>query len=148
MVEIAPDLGEAIQAAQRKGPAIRRTVYQYPPNLLTTQGVLALARHGVSYQLPRREAVFVRALDFMRAEGKEAFGGALLISDRAAARKTAAEQTFSVPNADAKVWELSARERQIIEELNPKDNERPCAAPSRCDTGAFSVGSADFLQTF
>ena len=164
VVEIAPDLGEAIQAAQRKGPAIRRTVYQYPPNLLTTQGVLALARHGVSYPLPRREAVFVRALDSMRAEGKEAFGGALLISDRAAARKTAAEQTFSVPNADArktaaeqtfsvpnaaaKVWELSARERQIIEELNPKDNERPCAAPSRCDTGAFSVGSADFLQTF
>ena len=148
VVEIAPDLGEAIRAAQRKGPAIRRTVYQYPPNLLTTQGVLALARHGVSYQLPRREAVFVRALDSMRAEGKEAFGGALLISDRAAARKTAAEQTFSVPNADAKVWELSARERQIIEELNPKDNERPCAPPSRCDTGAFSVGSADFLQTF
>ena len=68
--------------------------------------------HSHVEKLPRREAVFVRALDSMRAEGKEAFGGALLISDRAAARKTAAEQTFSVPNADAKVWELSAREPQ------------------------------------
>ena len=148
VVEIAPALGEAIKAAQRKGPSLRRTVYQYPPNLLTTQGVLALARHGVPYQLPRREAVFVRALDAMRAEKKEAFGGALLISDRAAARKTAAEQTFSTPDAAAKAWELSARERQIIDELNHTNNESPCAPPDRCDTGAFCVGSADFLQTF
>lgn len=148
VVEIVPDLGEAIKAAQRKGPGIRRTAYQYPPNLLTTQGVLALARHGVPYELPRREAVFVRGLDSMRAEGKEAFGGALLISDRAAARKTAAEKTFANPDTAAKIWELSARERQIVKELNPKDNESPCAPPSRCDTGAFSVGSADFLQTF
>lgn len=148
VVEIAPALGEAIKAAQRKGPSLRRTVYQYPPNLLTTQGVLALARHGVPYQLPRREAVFVRALDAMRAEKKEAFGGALLISDQAAARKAAAEQTFSTPDATAKVWELSARERQIIEKLNSQSTKSPCAPPDRCDTGAFSVGSADFLQTF
>lgn len=148
VVEIAPALGEAIKAAQRKGPSLRRTVYQYPPNLLTTQGVLALARHGVPYELPRREAVFVRALDAMRAEGKEAFGGALLISDQAAARKMAAEQTFSTPDAAAKIWELSARERDIIQTLNSQSKQSPCAPPDRCDTGAFCVGSADFLQTF
>lgn len=96
-VEITPDLGDAIKAAQCKGRTIKRTVYQYPPNLLTTQGALALARHGVPYALPRREAVFIRALDAMRAEKKEAFGGALLISD-AAARKAAAEQ--AVPHPD------------------------------------------------
>ena len=128
-VEIAPDLGAAIKAAQRKGPSIRRAVYQYPANLMTTQAALALARSGVPYALPRREAVFVRSLDAMRAEGKEAFGGALLLSDAAAARKADAEQ--AVPHADAptRVWELSERERRIIEELNNKDNERPCAAP-------------------
>ena len=129
VVEIVPALGEAIKAAQRKGPGIRRTVYQYPPNLLTTQGVLALARHGVLYELPRREAVFVRGLDAMRAEKKEAFGGALLISDRAAARKTAAEKTFANPDTATKIWDLSARERQIVKELNSKDKESPCAAP-------------------
>ena len=129
VVEIAPTLGEAIKAAQRKGPSLRRTVYQYPPNLLTTQGVLALARHGVPYQLPRREAVFVRALDAMRAEKKEAFGGALLISDAAAACKATAEQTIPHPDTPTRVWTLSDRERQIIAELNHKDNESPCAAP-------------------
>lgn len=128
-VEITPDLGEAIKVAQQKGRTIKRTVYQYPPNLLTTQGVLALARNGVPYVLPRREAVFIRALDAMRAEKKEAFGGALLISDRAAARKTAAEKTFANPDTATKIWDLSARERQIVKELNSKDNERPCAAP-------------------
>ena len=128
-VEITPDLGEAIKAAQQKGRTIKRTVYQYPANLLTTQGVLALARNGVSYELPRREAVFIRALDAMRAEKKEAFGGALLISDAAAARKATAEQAVPHPDTPTRVWELSDRERQIVAELNHKDNERPCAAP-------------------
>ena len=129
VVEIAPALGKAIQAAQRKGPGLRRTVYQYPANLLTTQGVLALARNGVPYVLPRREAVFIRALDAMRAEKKEAFGGALLISDDAAARKAAAEQTFVRDELPTKVWHLSEREQGIIQELNKRYDQSPCAAP-------------------
>ena len=129
LVEIAPDLGEAIKVAQQKGRTIKRTVYQYPPNLLTTQGVLALARNGVPYVLPRREAVFIRALDAMRAEKKEAFGGALLISDAAAARKAAAEQTFVRDELPTKVWHLSEREQGIIQELNKRYDQSPCAAP-------------------
>ena len=128
-VEIVPDLGDAIKAAQCKGRTIKRTVYQYPANLLTTQGVLALARNGVSYELPRREAVFIRALDAMRAEKKEAFGGALLISDAAAARKAAAEQTFVRDELPTKVWHLSEREQGIIQELNKRYDQSPCAAP-------------------
>ena len=115
-----PDLGEAIKTAQRKGRTIKRTIYQYPPNLLTTQGVLALARHGVPYALPRREAVFIRALDEMKAEGKEAFGGALLISDAAASRKAVAEQTIPHSDTPTRVWSLSEREMKIVEELNRK----------------------------
>lgn len=129
VVEIAPDLGEAIKTAQRNGRTIKRTIYQYPPNLLTTQSALALARHGVPYALPRREAVFIRALDAMRAEKKEAFGGALLISDAAAARKAAAERTFARNELPTKVWHLSAREKEIIQELNKRDDQSPCAAP-------------------
>ena len=136
-VEIVPDLGEAIKAAQRKGRTIKRTAYQYPPNLLTTQGVLSLARHGVPFSVKREEAVFVRGLDAMKAEGKKAFGGALLISDHAAERKEAAERTLARPGADLKVWQLSDRERKIIEELNTRNDESPCAALSMCGTGAF-----------
>ena len=57
-------------------------------------------------------------------------------------------ETFSTPDTAAKIWELSARERDIIQTLNSQNDERPCAPPDRCDTGAFCVGSADFLQTF
>ena len=120
VVEIAPDLGKAVKDAQRRGRTIKQTVYQYPPNLLTTQGVLALARHGVPYALPRREAVFIRALDEMKAEGKEAFGGALLISDAAASRKAVAEQTIPHSDTPTRVWSLSEREMKIVEELNRK----------------------------
>lgn len=79
-----------------------------------------MARHGVPYALPRQEAVFVRTLDEMKAEGKEAFGGALLISDAAAARKTDAEQAVPHPDTPTRVWTLSDREMKIIEELNRK----------------------------
>lgn len=129
VVEIAPDLGEAIKAAQRKGPSIRRVAYQYPANLMTTQAALALARNGIPYALPRREAVFIRALDAMRADGKGAFGGALLISDHAAARKATAEHAVPHTDTPTRVWELSDREKAIIKELNHNDDERPCAAP-------------------
>ncbi len=120
VVEIAPDLGKAVKDAQHRGRTIKQTVYQYPPNLLTTQGVLALARHGVPYALPRQEAVFVRTLDEMKAEGKEAFGGALLISDAAASRKAVAEQTIPHSDTPTRVWSLSEREMKIVEELNRK----------------------------
>ena len=93
--------------------------------------MLALARHCVPYELPRREAVFVRALDAMRAEGKEAFGGALLISDRAAAQKTDVEQTFATTDATAKIWTLSERERKIIENLNQQNDESPAVSPQQ-----------------
>ena len=91
--------------------------------------MLALARNGVPYVLPRREAVFIRALDAMRAEKKEAFGGALLISDAAAARKVTAEQTFARDELPTKVWHLSEREQAIIQELNKRDDQSPCVAP-------------------
>lgn len=44
-------------------------------------------------------------------------------------KKTTDEQTIPHPDTPTRVWELSDRERQIVAELNHKDNERPCAAP-------------------
>ena len=46
-----------------------------------------------------------------------------------ATRKTTAEQTFSTPDAAAKIWELSAREQDITQTLNSQSNQSPCAAP-------------------
>ena len=40
-----------------------------------------------------------------------------------------AEQAAPHPDTPTRVWELSDRERQIIAELNHKDNESPCAVP-------------------
>lgn len=118
VVESAPDLGAILKAAQHSRSHATPPVYQYPPNLLTTQSALALARHGVQFALPRTDAVFVRALDAMKAEGKEAFGGALLISNRAATCKSAAEQSIPRPAAAVKVWELSEREKKIVQALD------------------------------
>ena len=75
----------------------------------------------------------------MKAEGKEAFGGALLISDAAASRKAVAEQTIPHSDTPTRVWSLSEREMKIVEELIENDDKCPCAVPLRYDAGAFTL---------
>ena len=54
----------------------------------------------------------------MKAEGKSGiFGGAFLLSERAAAERAAAERA-AAERAEAEVWELSDRERGIVKMLS------------------------------
>ena len=59
----------------------------------------------------------------MKAEGKSGiFGGAFLLSERAAAERAAAERAAAeraaAERAEAEVWELSDRERGIVKMLS------------------------------
>ena len=56
----------------------------------------------------REDCCRISALDAQRACGKAIYGGGLLLSERAAAERAAAER------ARAHVWELSAREREVV----------------------------------
>ena len=51
----------------------------------------------------REDCCRISALDAQRACGKAIYGGGLLLSERAAAER-----------ARAHVWELSAREREVV----------------------------------
>ena len=126
---------------QRQSGADRRARRDADEDAL---GACDLARHGCGVcRLNRADLVIDRAvkclgdeiradaLDAMRAEGKEAFGGALLISDRADAQKTDVERTFATTDATAKIWTLSERERKIIENLNQQNDESPAVSPQQ-----------------
>lgn len=80
--------------------------YSYPPNVLTGAMCGSLSRHA-SFCVPRKQALFVSALDSQRESGSAIFGGGLLLSEKAAAEKAAAT-----------VWELSEREKQLIREMD------------------------------
>ena len=66
------------------------------------------SKYEVDFEVRREDCCRISALDAQRACGKAIYGGGLLLSERAAAERAAAER------ARAHVWELSAREREVV----------------------------------
>jgi len=95
--------------------------YVYPENILTVSMVAAMVNKGVSFRLDKGQTVHCRGLDSQKKHGKALFGSGFLISDAAAAEKAAAEKAAAEKAAAERqnviVWELSARERAIIEKM-------------------------------
>lgn len=81
--------------------------YVYPNNVVTAAMIQGYASRGVDFKVRRSECAYISALDTQRSAGKTIFGGGLLLSERAAAERAAALK-----------WELSSRERAIIEYLD------------------------------
>ena len=76
-----------------------------------------MARYGVHFRVRREECQLVQTLDAQRAMKKGIYGAGLLLSDQAAARKQAA-QNAEKQAEDTICYELSERERELVEELN------------------------------
>lgn len=86
--------------------------YVYPPNVLTVSMVAWMVDKGIGITIPKHATQHCRGLDSQKKHGKAIFGSGFLLSDSAAAEKAAAEK------ANVIEWELSSRERDIIENLN------------------------------
>jgi hypothetical protein len=101
--------------------------YRYPDHVVTAAAVQLYSRRGVPFAVKREDCVQIRALDTQKAKRKHIFGGGLLLSDKAAQEKARAEKEArekaraekeKIETEKAHVWELSERERAIIEEIN------------------------------
>ena len=80
--------------------------YDYPDELITTAKLGYLSKYGQELRISRKDSCFVRGLDAQKESGKAIFGGGLLLSEKAAAEKAAAEK-----------FPLSDREREIVRSL-------------------------------
>ena len=69
------------------------------------------SKYGIDFKVRRDECTAIAKLDAQAEAKKSCFGGGLLLSERKAAEKAAAEK------ARAKTWELSEREKEIIRRL-------------------------------
>lgn len=91
--------------------------YAYPDCVMTPSRIMPTARHEV-LRVRAEDALFVRALDAQREEGKSIYGGGFLLSEKAAAEKTAAEKAAAEKAAAEQTehfkWELSERERALV----------------------------------
>ena len=89
--------------------------YAYPPNLITVCQIDKIVRAGCELQIMKNEIAHCRGLDSQKRAGKGVFGAGFLISDNAAAQAQAAQ---AKAQKEAIYWELSEREREIINKLN------------------------------
>ena len=107
--------------------------YRYPDHVLTAAAAYQYSQYGVDFRLEKADCVFIRKLDAMKAKGKDSgiFGGAYLLSDRAAADRAAADRAAADRAAadraaaeakDVHVWQLSDRERQVVAGLSQKSS--------------------------
>ena len=119
LLNIVQDANDAILKQQKRSVP----KYVFPDHVLTAAKSGWLCIHGIEYRLFRRDCVKISTLDAMKAAGKSGiFGGAFLLSERAAAERAAAERAAAeraaAERAAADVWELSDRERRIVKMLS------------------------------
>ena len=117
-IEFAPDLYAAVDAANRVNLAAAKAdlpVYVYPDNVVSV-AANKLAKYGQALRIRAEDAVFIRALDAQKDQGKAIYGGGFLLSASAAAEKAAAEKAAAEKSA-ALQWPLSDREQALIASL-------------------------------
>ena len=110
-----PELTQLVNAESarlRHEKARELPKYEYPWNVLTAAMLQKYSKYGIDYRIDRMDCEQIAKLDAQRPAGKAIFGGGLLLSDKKAAERAAAER------AAAYVWELSTREREAIEYIN------------------------------
>jgi hypothetical protein len=102
----------------------------YPRNVIMTPTLSAFSRLGIDFVAKKCEVEPISELDQQREAGKAIYGKGYLMSDRLAEERERCEQLRAEREVQLKaekerearessqVWELSQRERDIIERLN------------------------------
>ena len=96
--------------------------YSYPPHIITSTWVGILSRLGIDFVVPVAESEGISGLDAQKASGKAIYGKGYIVSDAVRAEREKAEREKAerekAEREKAERWELSDRERMIIQRLN------------------------------
>jgi hypothetical protein len=115
----APALYETVNKAVDEVLAETRKVipvYSYPDYVATAAMLNKYSKYGIEYTITKAESAPIDALDAQKEAGKAIFGKGLLLAERAAAERAAAERA-AAERAAATRWEISPRERELIQSL-------------------------------
>ena len=109
----APDLYKALDIANTENlKQMRKELpkYTYPDHIVTSTFVGRMSKYGIDFSVSVGESEPISALDHQKKEGKAIYGKGYIVSEKAAAEKAAATR-----------WQLSDKEREIIERLSKYD---------------------------
>lgn len=102
--------------AEGENQKMKRLKYTYPDKVLTTTTIQKLAGRGIDLRIKEEDCFFIRVLDSQRKLKKSLYGAGFLLSENATAEKKAAEKKAAEKDKIIE-WELSDREKEIIEQL-------------------------------
>ena len=133
----SPTLYKAVHEANVKNRQEQKKQlpkYEYPSNVVSSAAVYPYSKYGIDFVITRDESVRISSLDSQRKAKKGIFGCGLLISDRLKAEREKAEREKAEREREkaerekaerekaerekAERWELSDREREIVNKLN------------------------------
>jgi hypothetical protein len=101
--------------------------YQYDKHIVTSTFLGQLSRLGIAFSANREETEGISQLDSQKESGKAIYGKGYLISEQKYAEREKAEREKAerekaerekAEREKAEVWELSAREREIVKRLS------------------------------
>ena len=117
----APTLYTAVKEANEKNlTEIRKELpkFSYDKHVIMSPMLASFSRYGIEFEIPVAESEKLTRMD-AQVESKNAlFGGGYFISDRLVAEREKAEREKTT------TWELSDREKAIIQELNKKSQQQ------------------------
>lgn len=93
--------------------------YEYPDSILTASMLQKYAKYGVEFEVRSKDCCQISKMDEQSNHGKSIFGCGLLMSDQKAAEKASADKAVA-DKAKPHVWELSERERKMVDMLGSK----------------------------
>ena len=125
ILRTAPDLFLAVKAANDANvkAAEPLPVFVYPDEVITAAIAQRWTRYRVDWKLRAEDAIFIRALDAQRAEGKNIYGGGYLLCGEAAETRAAAERLAAIERERERERERRAggsrteRRRGVLEDL-------------------------------
>lgn len=92
--------------------------YVYPRNLHTSLSIDKIVKKGFDIEIPIEKIKFLSSLDSQKPFKKGVFGRGFLVSDEYAEKLEKLEKFEKLSGNEIIEWELSEREKQIIEDLN------------------------------
>lgn len=110
-IYVCPQLKNAVLAASNLN-VVNKPKYNYPRNVINSSRLGLTLAKGIELKAYQKDVCFTRALDAQKEMKKAIFGAGFYLSDRIADK-------IVVNNVnDVTTWELSERERKIIDKLN------------------------------
>lgn len=93
--------------------------FEYPAEVITAAGIAALSKYGVAFEVPSDHCARITELDAQADYEKSIYGGGYLLSREYTEKRKEADsrKEKKVKEEPVIVWELSDREREMVEAL-------------------------------